>query len=181
MTAALPLHGTLIEYLDTGIYLIGPSGSGKSETALQLIAKGARLVCDDAPLMRNSHVEKTGSNDQPNSQSAITGHCPEGFSGQMHIRNLGVINIGELFGQERVKNSQRIDFIIEISLTEDSDLNNTQVQYHYWTFQSQPMPVQQIPGVRLYRSAGRNMALMVHTAVLQFKATQASIINGYNI
>ena len=160
MTVALPLHGTLIEYLNTGIYLTGPSGSGKSETALQLIDKGARLVCDDAPLLSLS-AEKTGSNHQ----YAVTGHCPEDFSGQMHIRNLGIINIGELFGQERVKNSQRIDFIIEISLTEDSDLYNTQVQYQYWAFQSQ-----QIPGIQLYRSAGRNMALMVHTAVLQFKA-----------
>ncbi len=161
MTPALPLHGTLIEYLDIGIYLIGPSGSGKSETALQLIYEGACLVCDDAPLLQSSRAEDTDSNHQP----TITGYCPQDFSGKMHIRNLGIINIGKLFGQERVRNSQRIDFIIEISLTEDFDLNNTQVQYRYWTFQSQ-----QIPGIQLYRSAGRNMALMVHTAVLQFKA-----------
>ncbi len=163
MTAALPLHGTLIEYLDMGIYLIGSSGSGKSETALQLIDKGARLICDDAPLL-NLSTEETGSSHQ----YAVTGHCPEGFLGQMHIRNLGIVNIDELFGRERVKNSQRIDFIIEISLTEDSDLYNTQEQYRYWAFQSQ-----QIPGIQLYRSADQNMALMVHTAVLQFKAIPA--------
>lgn len=166
MTTALPLHGTLIEYLDTGIYLIGPSGSGKSETALQLIDKGARLICDDAPLLQSSRTKESGSNQQ----CVVTGYCPEGFAGQMHIRDLGIINIGKLFGPERVKSSQRIDFIIDINLTEDSDLNHTQVQYHYWVFQSQLIPAQQIPGIQLYHSAGRNMALMVHTAVLQFKA-----------
>ncbi len=171
MTAALPLHGTLIEYLDTGIYLIGPSGSGKSETALQLIYEGARLVCDDAPLLQSNSTEESSSNHKP----AITGHCPENFSGKLHIRNLGIINIGELFGQEQVKRYQRIDFIIEISLTEVSGFNNTQVQYRYWAFQSL-----QIPGIQLYRSQGRNMALMVHTAVLQFKAANQNN-NGYNV
>ncbi len=160
MTLALPLHGTLIEYQGIGIYLIGPSGSGKSETALQLISVGACLVCDDAPIIQVIH----NSNDS----AEIIGHCPENFAGQMHIRDLGIIHINELFGQEQVKNSQRIDFVIEIVLTADYDSTHTHTKthYQYWQFQSQ-----QIPGIRLYHGAGRNIALLIYTAVLQFKAT----------
>ncbi len=158
----LPLHGTLIQLEELGVYLIGCSGSGKSETALQLVHNGARLVCDDAPQIQN---EVSG---------IVTAHCPAGFEGQIHIRNLGIINIIDLFGSQAVIKSQTIDFIVEIATSEDYHPTNSQIQYLQWQHQSLL-----IDGQRIYRYQGRNMALLVHTAVLQYK--QSKKHHGYSI
>lgn len=152
MPLALPLHGTLIEYQGLGIYITGPSGSGKSETSLQLIKDGAKLICDDAPLF------------QTDNHGHVLGQCPDNFEGLIHIRDLGIINIAELFGPQQIKNQKQIDFIIEIELMEDYDFTSTKIQYRNWQFQSCL-----IPGQIIKRSAGRNMALLIHTAVLMFK------------
>ena len=152
MPLALPLHGTLIQYQGLGIYITGPNGSGKSETALQLIRDGAQLVCDDAPLFQTDNAGN------------VLGLCPENFEGLIHIRDLGIINIAELFGQQQIKNQQQIDFIIEIDLTADYDSASTEIQYRHWQFQSCL-----IPGQTIKRSAGRNMALLIHIAVLMFQ------------
>lgn len=157
---ALPLHGVLIEFNGIGVYLIGKSGSGKSETALQLIDQGARLICDDAPEFSNETTKQY-----------LYGSCPEGFYGLMHIRELGIINIMQLAGTEAFKSRQAIHFIIELIPTVyNSDKiqppqhllspNYQQWQHGRWI----------IPGLRLHLSASRNTALLVKTAVKQFLA-----------
>lgn len=159
MTSPLPAHGVLIQLENTGIYLIGKSSVGKSETALQLIAQGAKLICDDAPELT------PGSDD-----SQLLGICPKGFYGLMHVRDLGIINIIELFGQNAFNNCHAIDFVIELIDTESIETDCLEFQatilepeYQQWQYQSWT-----IPGISLHLYANRNIALLIKMAVLQF-------------
>ena len=172
----LPAHGVLLELNGIGLYLIGSSGLGKSEIALQLIYQGACLICDDAP---NLMVD-TGSNQ-------LSGHCPEGFYGLMHIHDLGIINLLELFNSSLLTKehsrkdlfhaNHTIDFIIELVSTEDRfsviaqqtpqellSPNYLNWQFQHWT----------IPGIRIHLYPNRNIPFIIKTAVLQFSSHLSS-------
>lgn len=161
----LPTHGVLLDLNGIGVYLIGASGIGKSEIALQLIHQGARLICDDAP-------ELTADADT----GRVSGSCPQGFYGLMHIHDLGIINIIQLFNPESFKARQQIDFIV--NLVADNDRLSIIAQqspqqlltpgYQHWKYQTQT-----IPGICLHLYPHRNMALMIKIAVLQFIAYNA--------
>ncbi len=161
-THKLPLHGVLLELHSIGVYLIGDSGIGKSETALQLLHQGARLICDDAPELNAEATSKR-----------LIGRCPEGFYGLMHLRDLGIINIMQLIGPDAFKAEQEIHFIIELTACDDSasiiPRDNPQQlltpDYQHWQYSDW-----QIPGLRLHVSGSRNTALLIATAVKQFQA-----------
>ncbi len=156
----LPAHGTLLELDGIGVYLIGHSGVGKSEIALQLIDQGACLICDDAPNFKTDlHHEK------------LSGSCPKSFYGLMHIHDLGIINISELISPASFKDNHSIDFIIELVATDTMLAVTTQQtpqqllspnyqnwQYQHWT----------ISGIRLHLYPNRNIPLLIKTAVKQF-------------
>jgi len=159
MSSPLPAHGVLIQLENTGIYLIGKSGVGKSETALQLIPQGAKLICDDAPELT------PGSDDKQ-----LLGICPKGFYGLMHLRDLGIINIIELFGKQAFNKSHAIDFVIELIDTDTIEADSPELQatllepeYQQWHYQTWT-----IPGISLHLYENRNIALLIKTAVLQF-------------
>lgn len=149
MTIPLPGHGVLIELEQTGVYIIGQSGVGKSETALQLIEQGATLICDDAPIM------SPGSEKQP-----LQGHCPEGFYGLMHLRDLGIINLIELFGKQSFEAEHSIDFIIELIPSKQAV---EAPEYKQWQYQSWT-----IPGIRIHLYPNRNIPVLIKIAVMQF-------------
>jgi len=158
----LPLHGVLLELNGLGVYLIGASGVGKSETALQLIHQGASLICDDAP---DLIVD--------NKAQAIFGHCPKGFHGLLHIHDLGIINIRDLFGFKSFKAHHQIDFVIELKPVGDrkTQLSQQTAQqlltpsYQHWQYQTWT-----IPGIHLHLYPGRNIPLIINTAILQFSS-----------
>ena len=165
----LPRHGVLLELNGIGIYIIGVSGIGKSEIALQLIHQGACLICDDAPDL---------SADTDSRQ--VLGSCPEGFHGLMHLHDLGIINIMELFSADYFKPRQAINFIIELATADDklaivSEQTPQQLltpdyqhwQYHGWT----------IPGIRIHLYPNRNIPSVIKTAVMQFSAKNTMAIN----
>ena len=159
-TATLPAHGTLLEIDGMGVYLIGRSGIGKSEIALQLIYQGACLVCDDAP---NFTIDSR--------QKKLSGSCPEDFYGLMHVHDLGIINVLELVSPASFRGSHSIDFIIKLIDTDNrlaviSHQTPQQLlspdyqswQYHHWT----------ISGIHLHLYPNRNIPLLIKTAVKQF-------------
>ncbi|MDX2505712.1 MAG: HPr kinase/phosphatase C-terminal domain-containing protein [Gammaproteobacteria bacterium] len=169
MINELPAHGVLIQFDGLGVYLIGSSGIGKSETALQLIYQGAVLICDDAPDF--TCEIKNGE---------LLGICPAGFHGLMHLRDLGIINIMELLGAQCFKASQRIDFVLELIQTDEyspveSHLNP---RYQLWQFKNgqhkeglhriKQQQSRSIPGQRIHLYPNRNIPLLVKTAVMQF-------------
>jgi HPr kinase/phosphorylase len=172
----LPAHGVLLELNGIGLYLIGSSGLGKSEIALELIYQGASLICDDAPnLMADTDTNQ------------LSGHCPEGFYGLIHLHDLGIINLLELFNsslltkehsrKDLFQPSHTIDFIIELVSTEDRlsviarqtpqellSPNYLNWQFQHWT----------IPGIRIHLYPDRNIPLIIKTAVLQFSSHLSS-------
>ena len=95
------LHGVLMDVLGIGVLVVGKSGIGKSETALDLVVRGHRLVADDVILIR-----RRGNNVQGRS-GGILGH-------HMEIRGLGIINIKDLFGISAVREAKKIELVVEL-------------------------------------------------------------------
>ena len=159
-TFSLPTHGTLIQYNGVGVYLIGESGIGKSETALALIEQGGLLICDDGPELSTNPAD-----------SGLMGSCPEKFYGLIHIRDLGVINLIELYGPQVFKCSSPIDFIIELVQPDTTCSHSTELKpvnynwsYQHWT----------ICGIRLHLYPGRNIPILLKTAITQFACQHQS-------
>ncbi|HEX4455582.1 MAG TPA: HPr(Ser) kinase/phosphatase [Kofleriaceae bacterium] len=95
------LHGVMVDVLGIGVLMIGKSGIGKSETALDLVVRGHRLVADDVILVRRHGHQLSGRG------AGILGH-------HMEIRGLGIINVKDLFGISAVRESKVVDLIAEL-------------------------------------------------------------------
>jgi HPr kinase/phosphorylase len=96
------MHGVLIDILGLGVLLIGDSGIGKSECALDLIVRGHRLVADDTVEIRRR------------GDAEIVGACPELTRQHMELRGLGIINIRDLFGAASTRASKRVELVVKL-------------------------------------------------------------------
>lgn len=96
------LHGVFVDIYGEGILIMGDSGIGKSETALELIKRGHRLVADDAVLIKRIN------------NSTLIGTSPELIRYFIEVRGIGVMNVKELFGVGSIKLSQNIDLVIKL-------------------------------------------------------------------
>jgi HPr kinase/phosphorylase len=96
------IHGVLLDILGLGVLIIGESGIGKSECALDLIVRGHRLVADDTV-----EVRRRG-------ETVVIGSCPELTRHHMELRGLGVINVRDLFGVASTKTSKRIELVVQL-------------------------------------------------------------------
>ena len=101
LSEEIRIHGGLLEVFGMGILIIGKSSIGKSETALELIARGHRLVADDAVDIRKI-------------DNKLYGESPENIRHFLEIRGLGILDIQRLYGVGAVKKSTEIDFVIEL-------------------------------------------------------------------
>ena len=100
------IHGTLVTVFDKGILIMGPSGSGKSESVIDLIKLNHLFVADDA-------VKIVSSKDK------IRG-MPIAKDFPLHIRGIGIVNVAETYGNASVKDSSEIDLVIELKQGENS-------------------------------------------------------------
>jgi len=96
------IHGVLLEIFGLGVMLVGESGIGKSESALDLIARGHRLIADDIILIKR----------RPD--SVLEGTCPEPLRHLMEVRGMGVINVEELFGVTAVRRSKTVELMVSL-------------------------------------------------------------------
>ncbi len=96
------LHGVLVDVYGIGVLIKGESSIGKSETALELIQKGHRLVADDAVEIRKVD------------ESRLVGQAPELLKHYMEIRGIGIIDVKSLYGVGAIKNQKAIDLVIEL-------------------------------------------------------------------
>jgi len=94
-------HGVLMRINDYGVLIIGPAGSGKSSLALELLSQGHQLIADDV-------VEFSKH------QNTIIGHCPPMLEGLLHTRELGLISVPTVFGQNAWQRQQTVDFVIAL-------------------------------------------------------------------
>ena len=144
----ITIHGVLIGMYGLGILLLGESGIGKSECALDLITRGHCLVADDAVL-----IKKIGE--------TLQGCSPELTFEHLEIRGLGIVNIRDLFGVSAVANSKKIELCIEFKKWKDA------VSVERLGLDTQE---KEIFGIKLTKfilpvSAGRNLSVLVETAV----------------
>lgn len=143
-------HGVLIEVFGIGILLSGRSGVGKSETALELIERGHRLVADDMVEIRRY------------SESYLIGTCSDILSHHMEIRGLGIINIKDIFGVGSVRDSKLIELIINIEeWSEDVDYDRTGLDEETDEILGVKVPFLKIP-----IKPGRNIPIIVETAAM---------------
>jgi HPr kinase/phosphorylase len=140
------LHADLVEAEGLGILILGKSGIGKSEAALDLVARGHRLVADDVVLVRRI------------SASVLRGRAAALLAHHMEIRGLGVIDVEALFGTLATLDERQIDLVVElVAWTEGVDrLGLTEERY--------PLLEVDVPIVRLPVQPGRSTALLIETA-----------------
>lgn len=142
------LHGTLVNVFGIGVLILGESGIGKSECALDLISRGHRLISDDSV-----RVKQIGER--------VIGSAPESIRDYLEIRGLGIINARELFGVSALSPLAEIRFSIEFTeLTENSNIDRLGLE----------PSVVRILGVDVQKYAipvrpGRNLATLVEAAV----------------
>ena len=151
--AQLRLHGVLVRVLDTGVLLVGESGIGKSECALDLVTKGHTLVADDV-------VDVFLEDQRP------AGRAPELTFELLEIRGLGIINVRELFGENAVTASSTIDLCIELRTADDHVDRLKASTSELVVFE------RRIPKFVLPVQTGRNLSTLILTAVKLFRNEQ---------
>jgi len=143
------LHGVLMDIYGVGVLILGKSGIGKSECALDLILRGHRLVADDMV-----HIQKR-------SPSSVIGSGFEVIQHHMEIRGLGIINIRSLFGVEAIRERKKIELVLEL-LEWD-----TQREYDRWGFEEEKFSIlgMELPMLRIPVTPARNLTTIIEVAV----------------
>ena len=143
-------HGVLVEVYGEGVLIIGDSGVGKSETAIELVKRGHRLIADDAIEIRKI------------SNKSLIGQSPENIQHFVELRGVGIINIARTYGAGAVKQSQEIDMVIE--------LEHWKPEKSYSTIGLND-EYMDIMGVSVIKSVipvrpGRNLSIIIETAAI---------------
>ena len=150
------VHGVLMDVFGIGILIIGKSGLGKSEIALELISRGHRLVSDDSVIVKNI-------NDR------LVGKSPETTRYYMEIRGIGIINIQQMFGPGSIRPSEEIDIIAELSPWEEGknyDRIGTEDAF-------ENMLGIDVLKVVIPVTPGRNIPVVLETAARKYRLKQA--------
>jgi HPr kinase/phosphorylase len=142
----ISVHGVLVQVLGLGLLIIGKSGIGKSEAALDLIARGHRLVADD--VVEVAEV----------SPLVLKGRSPQMVQHHMEIHGLGIINIGELFGTLATVAEQQIDLVVEL-VEWGANVDRLGLEDQRYAILDVSIPM-----VRLPVSPGRNLAILIEVA-----------------
>lgn len=148
LSPACTQHGVLLDVLGVGVLILGKSGIGKSEAALELVMRGHRLVADDVVSIR-----RVGPNFVLGAGSGLIRH-------HMEIRGLGIINIQDLYGISAVRDVMRIDLVIELSdWRDDGDYDRLGVEDQVYSILGEELPLLHVP-VR----PGRNISSLIEVA-----------------
>ena len=142
------IHGVLIDVFGVGILLLGKSGIGKSEAALDLVLKGHRLVADDIVEIRKRLPDN------------IFGSGSEIIKHHMEIRGLGIINIKDLFGISAVRDAKKIEVVIElVEWNEEEEYDRLGVEELRYAILDVAIPMLRVP-IR----PGRNITSIIEVA-----------------
>ena len=153
-------HGVLVEVYGEGILLIGDSGIGKSEAAVELLKRGHRLIADDAV-----EIKKV-------STSKLVGTAPELIRNYIELRGIGIINVAKLFGMGAVRDQNEINLVVKIVPW------NTQEAYDRLGLEDQYMEILgvKIPVNTIPITPGRNLAMILEVAAMNNRQKKM----GYN-
>ena len=141
-------HGVLMDILGLGVFVVGESGIGKSECALDLVVRGHRLVADDTVEIRCR------------GQSLLIGTCPELTRHHVEIRGLGVVNVNDLFGVSATRSSKRIELVVRLERWDETR------QYDRLGLDTESLDILgvSVPFVTMPVAPGRNVAMLVEVA-----------------
>ncbi|WP_085521303.1 HPr(Ser) kinase/phosphatase [Tuberibacillus sp. Marseille-P3662] len=153
------VHGVLVDIYGIGVLLTGASGVGKSETALELVKRGHRLVADDSV-----EIRQTGDND-------LVGNAPDLIRHLLEIRGLGIINVMTLFGAGAIRNYKKISITMELELWNEQKMyDRLGLEEDKIDFIDTTLPRLTIP-VR----PGRNLSVIVEVAAMNFRLKRMGI------
>jgi HPr kinase/phosphorylase len=142
------VHGVLMDILGLGVLVVGESGIGKSECALDLVVRGHRLVADDTVELRCR------------AQSFLIGTCPELTRHHMEIRGLGLINVQDLFGVASTRSSKRVELVVQLERWEHGrEYDRLGLDEEFYDALGT-----RIPMIRMPVAPGRNVAILVEVA-----------------
>ena len=153
-------HGVLVEVYGEGILLVGDSGVGKSETAIELIKRGHRLIADDAVEIRRV------------SKKSLVGTAPENIRHFIELRGIGIINARRIFGMGAVKLTEKIDMVINLEIWDKTKVYDRMgMENEYTEILGLRVPVLTIPV-----KPGRNLAVIIEGAAMNNRQKKM----GYN-
>ena len=153
-------HGVLVEVYGEGCLLIGDSGVGKSETAVELIKRGHRLIADDAVEIRRV------------SRKSLVGSSPANIRHFIELRGIGIINARRIFGMGAVKLTENIDLVINLELWDSTKI------YDRMGIESEVMEILgiEVPVMTIPVKPGRNLAIIIEVAAMNNRQKKM----GYN-
>ena len=153
-------HGVLIEVYGEGLLLLGDSGVGKSETAIELIKRGHRLIADDAVEIRRV------------SAKTLVGQAPEIIRHYVELRGIGIVDIRRLFGMGAIKNTERIDLVIKLEPWVQGKM------YDRLGLDEETVDILgiKIPAITIPVRPGRNLAIILEIAAMNYRQKKM----GYN-
>ncbi len=153
-------HGVLIEVYGEGVLLVGDSGVGKSETAIELIKRGHRLIADDAVEIRRV------------SSKSLVGQAPANIRHFIELRGIGIINARRIFGMGSVKLSEKIDMCINLEIWDATKVYDRMgIDNEFTEILGIQVPVLTIPV-----KPGRNLAVIIEVAAMNNRQKKM----GYN-
>ena len=153
-------HGVLVEVYGEGILLLGESGVGKSETAIELVKRGHRLIADDAV-----EIKKTGS-------KTIVGSAPDNIRHFIELRGIGIINARRIFGMGSVKLNEKIDMVIQLEPWDSEKVYDRMgIENEYTDILGVHVPHTVVPV-----KPGRNLAVIIEVAAMNNRQKKM----GYN-
>ncbi|MFC3799266.1 HPr(Ser) kinase/phosphatase [Cohnella sp. GCM10012308] len=154
------IHGVLVDVYGVGMLITGGSGIGKSETALELVKRGHRLIADDAV-----EISQTADN-------FLYGNAPELIQHLLEIRGLGILNVMTLFGAGAVRNTKQIGLVIKLeNWQQDKQYDRLGLDEETTRIIDTDVPLVTVP-VR----PGRNLAVILEVAAMNFRLKRM----GYN-
>ena len=153
-------HGVLVEVFGVGLLLMGESGLGKSEAAVELLKRGHRLVADDAVEIRKV---ATGS---------LVGTAPKLIRNYVELRGIGIINVAKMFGMSAVKDENPIDLVVNIVPWDNNEAyDRLGLNDQYMEILDVQVPMNTIP-----ITPGRNLAVILEVAAMNNRQRRM----GYN-
>ncbi len=153
------VHGVLVDIYGVGVLIMGQSGVGKSETALELVKRGHRLVADDSVEIKQEDYD------------TLIGTSPPLIEHLLEIRGLGILNIMTLFGAGSVKNYKRISYVVQLELWDDEkQYERLGIEEHTMKIMDVTLPKATIP-VR----PGRNLAVIIEVAAMNFRLKRMGV------
>jgi HPr kinase/phosphorylase len=153
------IHGVLVDIYGVGVLIIGQSGVGKSETALELVKNGHRLVADDSVEIRQEDYD------------SLIGNSPPLIEHLLEIRGLGIINVMTLFGAGAVRSKKRISLVINLENWEEKK------QYDRLGLDEDTMKIMDvhIPKSTIPVRPGRNLAVIIEVAAMNFRLKRMGV------